>query len=113
MPKRIWILQVVRGKNMAWYFVVDTYMDEHKGRGEYETYIQQVKPIVESYGGTYLVRTENIVSLSQRRQPQRVIVIRFENREQVDICFASPESQAIMAKRQNSVDSRAILVEGL
>lgn len=41
---------------MPWYFIVDTYIDEQKGRGEYK---------------------------------------------------------AIMAKRTNSVDSRAIIVEGI
>lgn len=40
---------------MAWYFIVDTYINEEKGRGEYDEYINAVKPIVESYGGKYLV----------------------------------------------------------
>ena len=36
---------------MSCYFMVDTYIDEEKGRGQYDEYIQQVKPIVESFGG--------------------------------------------------------------
>ena len=36
---------------MSWYFMVDTYVDEDKGRGEYDEYIRQVKPIVEAHGG--------------------------------------------------------------
>ena len=32
---------------MACYFIVDTYIDENKGRGQYEEYIQKVKPIAE------------------------------------------------------------------
>lgn len=44
-------------------------------QNEYDEYIKQIKPIVESYGGKYLVRTEEIFSLSENRKPDRVIVI--------------------------------------
>lgn len=98
---------------MPWYFIVDTYINVQKGRGEYDNYILEVKPIVENYGGEYLVRTENLCSFNGKRNPQRVIVIRFESREQLDACFSSPEYKAIMSKRTSSVDSRAIIVEGL
>lgn len=37
------------------YFVVDTYIDEEKGRGAYDEYIESVVPIVERYGGVYIV----------------------------------------------------------
>lgn len=98
---------------MSWYFMVDTYIDEQKGRGEYDEYIQQVKPIVEKYGGKYLVRTENLCSLCNKRTPHRVIVIKFNTRENLDKCFSSAEYKDIMSKRMNSVDSRAIIAEGL
>ena len=45
---------------MSYYFIVDVYIDENKGRGSYEDYIEKVKPIVESFGGEYLVRTGHI-----------------------------------------------------
>lgn len=98
---------------MAWYFMVDTYIDEEKGRGEYEEYIRDVKPIVESYHGEYLARTENVYSFCGKRDPQRVILIKFDKREDLDACFSSAEYQAIMSKRVNNVDSRAIIVEGI
>lgn len=98
---------------MSWYFMVDVYIDEDKGRGEYDDYIREVKPIVESYGGRYLVRTENLYSLSGERKPQRAIVIRFDSRESLDACFASPEYREIMSKRTTSVDSRAVIAQGL
>ena len=98
---------------MSWYFIVDTYIDEQNGRGEYDQYIREVKPIVEKYGGEYLVRTENISSLCNNRNPQRAIVIRFDTRAHLDACFSSAEYQAIMSNRTNSVDSRAIIAEGL
>ena len=96
---------------MACFFIVDTYIDKNKGRGSYDDYIDQVKPIVESYGGEYLVRTENVTALSPLRKPNRVIIIRFPSREKLDACFASDEYRRIMHERANSVDARALIVE--
>lgn len=98
---------------MSWYFIVDTYIDEKKGRGEYDDYILQVKPIVEKYNGKYLARGENIICLSQKRNPNRVIIIEFKTKEDLEQCFSCDEYKAIMSKRISSVDSRAIIVEGL
>ena len=98
---------------MSWYFMVDTYIDGQKGRGEYDEYIRLVKPVVERYGGEYLARTDQVCGLSEKRMPQRVILIRFDTREQLDACFVSEEYCGIMSKRADSVDSRAIIVEGV
>ena len=96
---------------MSCYILIDTYIDEELGRGQYDDYISKVKPIVESYGGEYLLRTENVTSLSERRQPQRVIIIRFPNRDRFNACFSSEEYKAIEQERAGSVDARAIIVE--
>ena len=96
---------------MACFFIVDTYIDKNKGRGSYDVYIEQVKPIVESYGGEYLVRTENVTALSPLRKPNRVIIIRFPSREKLDACFASDEYRRIMHDRVDNVDARAVIVE--
>lgn len=96
---------------MSCYFLIDVYIDERKGRGSYEDYIMKVKPIVESFGGEYLVRTENITSLSPLRQPNRLIVIRFPSRRQLDLCFTSEEYKQIIHEREENVDARALVVE--
>ena len=43
---------------MACFFIIDVYIDESKGRGSYDDYIEKVKPIVEKYGGEYIARTD-------------------------------------------------------
>lgn len=96
---------------MGCYFIVDVYIDETKGRGMYDDYIQKVKPIVESFGGEYLARTENIFSLHPKRNPQRVVIVKFPSRQALDECFASEAYQKIMDKRSSSVDARALIVE--
>ena len=75
---------------MTCFFIVDTYIDEDKGRGSYDDYIEKVKPIVESYGGEYLA---------------------FPSRKKLEECFASDEYRQIMHERIDSVDARALIVE--
>jgi uncharacterized protein (DUF1330 family) len=96
---------------MACFFIVDTYIDKNKGRGSYDDYIEQVKPIVESYGGEYLARSENVTALSPLRKPDRVIIVRFQSREKLDACFALDEYRRIMHERTDSVDARTVIVE--
>lgn len=96
---------------MGYYFIVDTYIGEE--RNQYDTYIAEVRPIVERYGGKYLVRTEKVQSLCENRTPQRSIVIRFPTKEALLHCFESEEYQAIAGKRIANVDARAIIVPGM
>ncbi|MBO4311636.1 MAG: DUF1330 domain-containing protein [Desulfovibrionaceae bacterium] len=96
---------------MSCYFLIDTYIDERRGRGSYDDYIENVKPIVEKYGGSYLLRTEKVAHLNPLRTPQRVIIIKFPNREMLETCFSSEEYKSIERKRTESVDARAIIAE--
>ncbi len=98
---------------MSCYFMVDVYIDDCKNRDDYDVYINEVKPIVESFNGEYIVRTEMVYGLSNDRKPQRVIVIKFPSRKDLDNCFSSAEYKAIMDKRINTVDARAIIAEGI
>ena len=93
------------------YFVVTTYFDEEKGKDDYLAYIKAVKPIVSKYHGRYIVCSERITALSPDWNPKRVIVIEFDTREQLEMCFSSKEYKQIAFLRENSVDSRAIIIE--
>ncbi len=98
---------------MSVYFVVDTYINSEKDITEYENYIRLVKPIVESYGGKYLARTNDITHLSEKRTPNREIIIEFKSKSDISNWLSSAEYKKIMSKRESTVDSRAIIVEGL
>lgn len=93
------------------YFIATIYTDEKKDRADYESYIKEVKPIVEGFGGRYLVRSDKVQALSGKWNPERVVLIEWESKEQLQRCFSSEEYKAISGKRENSVDSRAIIVE--
>lgn len=93
------------------YFIVTIHSDNIEEINDYQEYIELVKPIVESYGGRYLVRSNKITALQNEWIPDRVIIIEWKTREQLEACFSSEEYRAIAGKRENSVDSRAIIVE--
>ena len=96
---------------MSCYFVIDTYIDPAEGRGEYDEYIELVKPIVEAHYGEYIVRSEKIIPLNEARNPQRIIIIRFPSKKELSDCFSSQEYRDIQEKRVSSIDARAVIVE--
>ena len=98
---------------MGIYFIVSTYLDKEKGRGEYDEYIRMVKPIVEGYGGRYIVRSEAVEAIGCQWRPERVIVIRFPDRSSMNACFDSEDYKQIMGKRTSSVNSQAVIVPGI
>lgn len=103
-----------RSKKTPVYFVVSVNIDDPAMRPIYDQYIEKVKPIVESFGGTYLVRTEKIDQpFPGSWKPDRVIVVCFDSREACDRCFASAEYKQIMGLRTESVKASAVIVEGI
>ena len=93
------------------FLIVSVQLDEKKGRGSYNEYISKVRPIVQRFGGEYLLRSEKITPLGSGWSPNRIIVIRFPDRESLDRCFVSPEYQAIMNLRTESVNAQAVIAE--
>ena len=62
---------------MSYYFIVNIYLKEKSKPEEYKDYIDLVKPIVEKYGGEYLVRTDEITYLTDDYTPDRIITVSY------------------------------------
>lgn len=95
---------------MSVFMVIDVKI---KDRETYEKYVKKVKPLVESYGGRYIVRGGGITPIAGGWEPERIIIIEFENSEGFRNCFSSPEYNKITGLRESSTLSRTILVEGV
>lgn len=96
---------------MAIFFIVNIEIPDKDDRDKYNEYIAKVKPIVESYGGTYIVRSEDISLFAGNKAPDRIIIIQFETREQLDQCFASEEYTKVKDLRESTVKTSAFIVE--
>jgi len=93
------------------YFIVNTKISDLSKRKQYDEYIVKVKPIAESFGGRYIVRSEQITALSASWKPDRVIVIEFASKTQILAWLSSPQYKEVSSLRVNSVESEAIIIE--
>jgi len=94
---------------MKAYLIIDVII---KDQGKYFEYITKAQSIVESFGGRYLVRGGEITPLSDIWKPERIVMIEFGDKESVKKCFASERYQRIRYLREESTESKAVIVEG-
>lgn len=93
---------------MSFYMIIQSIIKDSE---KYKQYIDQVSPIVEKYGGRYHVRGEKIRSLGDWK-PDRVIVIEFQNEDQIQKWLTSSEYSDVAPLREKGADAQAIIVEG-
>ena len=91
------------------YMLIDIQVEDNE---QYYRYVQQVGGIVRAHGGRYLARGGEVTSLSGNWNPERIVIVAFDNLEQLKKCFASPDYLRIAPLREQSTVSRAIAVEG-
>ena len=77
----------------------------------YLSYIQQASPIVQSYGGEYIFKSDKLTPVAGNWDITRAVLIKFENAETLNSCFKSKEYNKIKHLRENSVKSKAIIIE--
>lgn len=93
---------------MSLFFVISTtkILDESR----YNEYDKRTRPILESYGGDYILQSDDIIA-SKDWEAEKNVIIRFDSKEKMDECFQSPEYQEIVTLREGSIESRLVMVE--
>ena len=95
---------------MTAYLIVDTKINDEVA---YEEYKIRAKPIVESYGGEYLVRGGNTtVSESELWTPNRLVVVRFPSREEAENFLNCDEYATVKAIRNKHAQTTMTIVDG-
>lgn len=77
----------------------------------YRAYGDRAAPIIQKYGGNFLVRGGQTVSV-EGTAPARIVIIEFPSLEQAKRFEYSPEYTAIAPMRRKAADSRLFLAEG-
>jgi len=77
----------------------------------YAQYVEKVKPIVEKYGGKYILRGGKVTVFFGDWHPEQMIVIEFPSARHLKCCFGCPEYKEIAPLRENSTVSKLIMVE--
>ena len=96
---------------MEVYFIAE--IEKIIDRKMYSEYVNRVSSIVEKFGGKYLLRGGRTVTISGDWEPEKIVIIEFDNFEKLKSCLGSPEYRAIAPLREKSTKGRAITVEGI
>lgn len=95
--------------NKPYYLIGD--VDIHNIE-EYKIYMQNTKPIVEKYGGEYLVRGGTMDAKdTQLWKPTRMVLIKFPDKLSADAFYQSGEYQPFKEMRHKNASSTMIIVE--
>ena len=95
---------------MSVYMVVDI---EVKDQEAYEEYRRLVPPLIEKYGGRYLVRGGEITPLEGDWDLHRVVILEFQSADRAKELFTSDEYAPVLAIRHKAADSKTFMVEGV
>ena len=96
---------------MPVYMIVE--IKEVIDKKKYAGYIQKVPPIIEKFGGKYLVRGGQVSVASGDWEPERITIVQFESMDKFNAWWNSPEYRAIAHLREGSTRTNAIVVEGV
>jgi uncharacterized protein (DUF1330 family) len=78
----------------------------------YEDYKKMSPASIAAYGGKYLVRGGTNEVLEGDWQPNRLVILEFESREQAKAWLNSPEYRPAWEKRKQSAHTRSVLMDG-
>ena len=78
----------------------------------YTRYVEKVPEIVKKHGGRYLVRCGEVIPMFGNWNPERIVLIEFDNEEQLRTCFNSTEYLKIAPFRENSTITKSVIVNG-
>ena len=94
---------------MTIYVVVDN--DVHNTE-EYAKYLKLITPTVEKYGGHYVIRAGQILFADTDWQPDRLVVIAFDDHEQAMQWVTASDVTPIHDMRRANATSRLIVIKG-
>ena len=85
-----------------------------KNINEYKKYMEKVKPMIESYGGEYLIRGGEIDSLETNLwKPTRIVLVKFPSKKLAMEWYNSDEYKPYKKIRFENASSNILMVEGL
>ena len=79
---------------------------------EYKEYIAQVKPIAEQFGGEYIVRGGESVTVEGTWTYPRTVVIKFPSYEKALAWYHSKEYEPVKKIRLDNSVANAIIIKG-
>jgi uncharacterized protein (DUF1330 family) len=94
---------------MAGYLIANI---EVKDPAKFEEYRQKVVPVIQKFGGRYLVRGGDVRRLEGNLPLKRLVVLEFPTIEAAQQFYDSAEYEPILKLRLSSTQSDLVLVQG-
>jgi uncharacterized protein (DUF1330 family) len=79
---------------------------------QYATYTARTPREVTKFGGRFLVRTGDVITVEGPAETRRVVIIEFPSLEQAKAFYASEGYQAVKARRAGAGEGQFIIVDG-
>ncbi len=95
---------------MSAYLIVEL---EVTDPAKFQRYRELVPPIIEKYGGRYIVRGGDTEVLEGSWVPKRIVVLEFETAQKAKECMESEEYQPVKQIRLESANTSMVMVEGV
>ena len=81
---------------------------------EYKKYLEKVKPMVEKFGGKYLIKGGKIEAKeTDLWKPKRIVLVKFPNKSSALRWYNSEEYRALKHLRLNNASSNILFIEGV
>ena len=81
---------------------------------EYIKYLEKVKPMVEKFGGKYLIKGGKIdAKETDLWKPKRIVLVKFPNKSSALRWYNSEEYRALKHLRLNNASSNILFIEGV
>ncbi len=95
---------------MSAYIIVEVKV---KDPVRYEDYKKLTPGSLKPYGGKFIVRGGKTELIEGTQEPERIVILEFENTEKAKAWWNSPEYSEAKKLRHSTAESRMILVEGV
>ncbi|NJO38580.1 MAG: DUF1330 domain-containing protein [Rhizobiales bacterium] len=79
----------------------------------FQRYREKVAPLVEAFGGRYIVRGGEVTPLEGELAAPRLVILEFADREAAKRWYFSGEYQDILPLRLRSATGSAVIVDGI
>ncbi len=80
---------------------------------KYEGYKERIPAAVTKFGGRFIVRGGNIITLEGPEETRRVIVIEFPSLDQAQAFYDSEDYQAAKKFRDGAAEAQFLAIEGV
>jgi uncharacterized protein (DUF1330 family) len=94
---------------MTAYLIANVSVNDPDG---FAAYREKVAPLIEQYGGRYIVRGGEIEHVEGEMDVARLVIVEFDDMDALRKFYFSDDYEPVKAMRLASTDSKAMLVEG-